>query len=82
LRAKGRSPPAQSIEPKEGPSGALVADAVMRLETKEDDAFVVVARGTEPLAPVLAGDPKEIAPWAMTGAIWIDADGDRKSLGR
>jgi hypothetical protein len=31
---------------------------------------------------VLAGDDKEITPWAMTGAIWIDADGDGKALGR
>jgi hypothetical protein len=82
VRAKGRAPAAQAVEPKPRPSGALIADAVMRVEAKEDDAFVVVAKGTEPLAPVLAGDPKEIAPWAMTGAIWIDGDGDRKSLGR
>jgi hypothetical protein len=34
------------------------------------------------MTPVLGGDPKEITPFAMTGAIWIDADGDGESLGR
>jgi hypothetical protein len=29
-----------------------------------------------------AGADSDIAPWAMTGATWIDADGDGKSLGR
>jgi hypothetical protein len=24
----------------------------------------------------------EMLPWAMTGAIWVDANGDGKSLGR
>jgi hypothetical protein len=44
-----------------------------------DDAFVVIASGSRPLSPVLAKtapDPaenKDILPWAMTGAIWIDA---------
>ena len=34
------------------------------------------------MRPMFSGDDKEIAPWAMTGAVWIDADGDGKSLGR
>jgi hypothetical protein len=34
------------------------------------------------MTPVLAGEAKEISPFAMTGAIWVDADGDGKSLGR
>jgi hypothetical protein len=37
------------------------------------------------MTPVLAAGPggnAEITPWAMTGAIWIDADGDGKALGR
>jgi hypothetical protein len=34
------------------------------------------------MTPVLSGDAKEIAPYALTGAIWVDADGDGKSLGR
>jgi hypothetical protein len=34
------------------------------------------------MSPVLSGDVVEITPWAMTGAIWIDADRDGKSLGQ
>jgi hypothetical protein len=63
-------------------SGARAADAVFVVRADADDALFVVASGKRPMAPVLAGDPKEIAPWAMTGAIWVDADGDGKSLGR
>ena len=70
------------ITPALGASGALVGDVTIPLVVDGDDAFIVIARGTAPLAPVLAGDAREIAPWAMTGAIWIDADGDGKSLGR
>jgi hypothetical protein len=43
---------------------------------------VVIASGTKPLEPVLAsGTPKDIAPFAMTGAIWVDADGNGECLG-
>jgi hypothetical protein len=31
------------------------------------------------MTPVLDAD---VTPWAMTGVIWIDADGDGHSLGR
>jgi hypothetical protein len=62
--------------------GALVADVTFALRASADDAFVVIASGTDPMTPVLGGDPKEITPYAMTGAIWIDGDGDGKSLGR
>jgi hypothetical protein len=61
---------------------ARMADVSFALRFDEDDAFFVVASGKEPLSPVLGGDAKEILPWAMTGAIWVDADGDGKSLGR
>jgi hypothetical protein len=65
------------------PGGAQAADVTFdRLRFDADDAFYVVAKGSRPMSPVLSGDPKEIAPWAMTGAIWVDADGDGKSLGR
>jgi hypothetical protein len=47
-----------------------------------DDAFVVIASGSWPMTPVLSGEPKEIAPYAMSGAIWIDGDGDGRALGR
>jgi hypothetical protein len=61
-------------------SGALAADVVIPLVFRSDDAIAVIASGSRPMTPVLAGDPKEIAPWAMTGAVWIDADGDGQSL--
>lgn len=64
------------------PSGALGADVTTSLAATKDDACVVVVSGTKPLRPVLSGDDREIAPWAMSGPIWIDADGDGKSLGR
>ena len=64
-------------------SGSRGVDVTFeRLRFDVDDAFTVVAKGSRPLTPVLAGDPKDITPWAMTGAIWVDADGDGKSLGR
>jgi hypothetical protein len=48
-----------------------------------DDAFVVIAEGTRPLSPVVPADADgDVTPWAMTGAIWIDADGDGTALGR
>jgi len=52
------------------------------LRAPKDDAFVVLASGATPMTPVLSGDTHEIAPHALTGAIWIDADGDGKSLSR
>lgn len=64
------------------PSGAMGADVTFKLKLTADDAIVVVASGAKPMTPVLAGDAKEIAPWAMTGAIWIDWNGDGKALGR
>ena len=46
------------------------------------DAFVVIVSGGEPMRPMLSGDDKELTPWATSGAIWIDANGDGKSLAR
>jgi hypothetical protein len=62
--------------------GAVGADAVLHTRAQADDAVFVIASGAAPMSPVLAGDPAEITPWAMTGAIWVDADGDGQSLGR
>jgi hypothetical protein len=64
--------------------GALGADVAFTVRAKADDAFVVLATGSKTMTPVLGegADPAETMPWAMTGAIWIDADGDGKSLGR
>jgi len=64
------------------PSGAVGADVVLGARVDADDALYVVASGSKPMTPVLAGDAREITPWAMTGAVWVDADGDGKALGR
>ncbi len=66
-------------------AGALSADATFTVRVSADDAFVVIASGGKPMAPVLgaaAGGDAEITPWAMSGAIWIDADRDGKVLKR
>jgi hypothetical protein len=54
------------------PSGALAADTTFDLRFSASDALFVVASGTHPMTPVLAGDDAEIRPWAMTGAVWVD----------
>jgi hypothetical protein len=77
---KGEDTKAVKMAPTKG--GAMAADVVLHAKVKGDDAVFVVASGSKPMTPVLAGDEKEIAPWAMTGAIWVDADGDGKALGR
>jgi hypothetical protein len=64
------------------PSGAVGADVEFRVRVTTDEALVVIARGSKPMTPVLSGDAAEISPWAMTGAVWVDADGDGRSLGR
>jgi hypothetical protein len=61
-------------------AGALRASAAFELSAASDDAFVVVASGTRPMSPVLAGEGDDVLPWAMTGAVWIDADGDGSSM--
>ncbi len=75
----------QPIVEKPNPAGALAADATFTVRASRDDAFVVVASGTRPMTPVLgagAGGDAEITPWAMSGAIWVDADRDGKALER
>jgi hypothetical protein len=72
----------QAITLKPNARGAMVADVTFTVDATTDDAFVVMAIGTQPMTPVLQGDAKETAPYAITGAIWIDADGDGRSLGR
>ncbi len=64
------------------PSGAREATVTFTLDVTTDDAFVVIASGEKPLSPVLPGDAAEIRPYALTGAIWLDADGDKHALGR
>jgi hypothetical protein len=73
----------KAVLERAAPSGALAAQATFTVRVQADDALVVVAEGTKPLAPVLGAESDaEILPWAMTGAIWVDADGDGRSLGR
>ncbi len=77
---------ARAIVEKPNKAGALSADAVFALRVTSDDAFIVVASGTTTMAPVVqtsgTDGEAEIQPWAMSGAIWVDADGDGKALGR
>jgi hypothetical protein len=73
-----------AIAAKPNAHGALAADVVFKVAAPADDAVVVIATGHRSMAPVLpaGGNPDEVTPWAMTGALWIDADGDGHSLGR
>lgn len=74
---------AKPVVEKPIPSGALGAHVTFTLKVSSDDALVVVAEGTRPLSPVLGPESDAaILPWAMTGAIWVDADGDGHALGR
>jgi hypothetical protein len=75
-------PQTKPVVEKPNAAGALVADVSFDLHVSGDDAFVVTASGARPMSPVLAGDDREIVPWAMTGALWVDADGDGRTLGR
>jgi hypothetical protein len=81
VRASGGPVDAKKIMEKASGS-VLRASAAFDVRASSDDAFVVVATGSRPLTPVLAGSIDEIRPWAMTGAIWIDADRDGQALSR
>ncbi|MEO8798874.1 MAG: CehA/McbA family metallohydrolase, partial [Polyangiaceae bacterium] len=63
-------------------AGALEGVVDFQVASPKDDVVSVWVSGSKPMTPVLNGDPSEIMPYAMTGAIWIDADGDGKTLGR
>ena len=69
-------------EPTRTPAGTLTGEARFSLKLDADDAVVAIVSGKKPMRPVFSGDDAEISPWAMTGAIWIDADGDGRSLGK
>lgn len=70
-----------ALAPKRDGTGAFVAEARVAMRFAADDAFVVIASGKKPMRPIYAGTDAEIAPWAMSGAVWVDGDGDGKSLG-
>ena len=76
------SPASVSLVPTKGASGAMEADVTFMVRAAADDAFVVIVSGRRPMRPMFTGEDKELAPWAMSGAIWIDANGDGKALGR
>ncbi len=86
LRASERSDVVRAVivqKPTSG--GALAADVALSVRVAGDDALVVVVSGNRPMVPVLsaaAGETIDVSPWAMTGAIWVDADGDGRALGR
>jgi hypothetical protein len=83
VRARdGATEPTRSLALNPLKSGARGADVRFVVHADDDDALFVVASGSKPMTPVLAGDAKELLPWAMTGAIWVDADGDGSALGR
>lgn len=70
------------LTPAKGPSGAMEADVTFVVKAASDDAFVVIVSGARPMRPMFAGEDREISPWAMSGAIWIDVNGDGKALAR
>ena len=71
-----------ALSAKKEASGALTADATFAVRVTADDAFVVIVSGPKPMRPMFSGEDEEIRPWAMSGAIWIDENGDGRSLGR
>ena len=73
-----------AIAAKKDTTGAMVVEAsfVVSPMKNADDAFVVILSGTRPMRPVIAGPDAELLPWAMSGPIWLDGNGDGKSLGR
>lgn len=76
------TPSSVALTPRKGVTGALEAEASFVVRVGTDDAFVVIVSGNKPMRPMFRGEDDEISPWAMTGAIWIDANGDGKSLAR
>lgn len=60
-----------TLKPARDAVGATVATASFTLAVRGRDAFVVVVRGRKPMRPVLEGDDAEIAPWALTAAVWV-----------
>jgi hypothetical protein len=71
-----------AVAPTQRPGGAFEADASFTVKAARDDACVVIATGAVPMRPMFDGEDREISPWAMAGAVWIDADGDGIALAR
>lgn len=62
--------------------GAKVDDVSARLAVPRDTFVLAVVRGERSLGPVVTGGPLSRPPFAMTSPVWVDADGDGRSLGR
>lgn len=58
-----------------------VAELVLAVTVPADDALSVVVRGVRELREVMDGAGDDLRPYAMTSAIFLDADGDGHSLG-
>ena len=80
VRASGAAVAPQPIALRPTAADGRAGDATFHLRAAADDAFVVVASASSP-APDASVDPASPTR-AMTGALWIDADGDGESLGR
>ncbi|WP_437645498.1 hypothetical protein [Sorangium sp. So ce362] len=79
----GRRPPRPGARDGGAPGDQRPGQSGRGAISVTEDTFVVaIVRGRRPLEPVLTGDPGEILPFAMTAPLWIDADGDGRSLGR
>lgn len=81
-RVRAEEPVPIALSSPRSENGAIVREATHRFTTKEDDAFIVMVSGSSPMKPVLSGDADDTRPSAVTGAIWVDVDGDGRSLGR
>ncbi len=57
-------------------------DLTLPFAISGDDALVVFARGVRELREVLDGEGEDVRPFAMTSAIFLDADGDGKAMNR
>lgn len=81
-RVRDEAPVSIVLSAPKSENGAIVREGTHLFKVKEDDAFVVVVNGSSTMRPVLSGDADETRPSAVTGPIWVDADGDGKALAR
>ncbi|MBK6459972.1 MAG: CehA/McbA family metallohydrolase [Myxococcales bacterium] len=62
-------------------AGRCRGDVTLRLRVEADDAVAVFATGERELREVMDGEGPELRPFAMTSAVFLDADGDDRALG-
>lgn len=63
-------------------AGLCRGDVSLRVRVEADDAVAVFATGERELREVMDGAGPELLPFAMTSAVFLDADGDGRALGR